>query len=211
MGTCLSKVIRLFSLRSFSFPVQQTKILYGLPLKDLNQVSAKDVVKRFDCLPASAYDQMKISRGQLHEAMEKFTDGQEGMDKLRSLCSGWDDATIADVRGIFQMLDDNGDGVLDMNEFAAEEAEDGEAPETCFMDFECFMKRTYDMAQDWTDGGKNEVEVNLVETFLMFAQHDERGTQYSLNDLKNLFYVNNFYVRKIRSQSIGFQIQNGFI
>ena len=67
------------------------------------------------------------------------------------------------------------------------------------------------MAQDWTQGGKNEVEVNLVETFLMFAQHDEKGTQYSLNDLKNLFYVNNFYVRKIRGQSIGFQIQNGFI
>ena len=50
------------------------------------------------------------------QAMEKFTDGQEGMEKLRSVCRGWDDATIADVRGIFQMLDDNGDGVLDMNE-----------------------------------------------------------------------------------------------
>ena len=50
------------------------------------------------------------------QAVEKFTDGQGGMDKLRDICKGWDDATIADVRGIFQMLDDNGDGVLDMNE-----------------------------------------------------------------------------------------------
>ena len=50
------------------------------------------------------------------QAVEKFTDGQGAMDKLRDICKGWDDATIADVRGIFQMLDDNGDGVLDMNE-----------------------------------------------------------------------------------------------
>ena len=49
------------------------------------------------------------------------------------------------------------------------------------------FQRTYDMAQDWTHGGKDEIDVNLVDTFLMFAQHDEKGTQYSLNDLKNLF------------------------
>ncbi|XP_037092120.1 uncharacterized protein LOC119112163 [Pollicipes pollicipes] len=147
------------------------------------------------------------------QAMGKFHDGASSLARLHQTCPGWDDATIADVRGIFQMLDDNGDGVLDVNEFAAG-PEDGRSDTTealLYMDFEGFMKCTYDMAQNWTHGGKAPVEVDLVETFLMFAQHDEKGTQYSLNDLKNLFYVNNFYVRKIRSQSIGFQIQHGFI
>ena len=50
------------------------------------------------------------------QAMEKFHDGMEGLQRLREICIGWDDATIADVRGIFQMLDDNGDGILDINE-----------------------------------------------------------------------------------------------